>query len=446
MQILELATPRWAVDFLEPARYKAAYGGRGSGKSHFFGEYIIEAHAIDQNESTVCVRQVQKSLDQSVKKLLEKKIEKLNAGYYFDIQDARILSTRGSGLITFQGMQNHTADSIKSLEGYKRAWVEEAQTLSAYSLELLRPTIRIPDSELLFSWNPRFKTDPVDALFRGKKMPPNSIARQVNWRDNPWFPDVLRKEMEFDYANNPDKAEHIWEGAYGSSQGAILAKWVNEAERDGRINDDVEFDRNGSPIIITCDLGFRDTASWWYWQPVPGGNHVLKYDSDHGMDADDWIPRVRENLMSLGASSKDVKIWMPHDAKAKTFQSKHTSQEKFGKAFGVGNVMIVPQSRKSDQIEAARNVIKTCAFNRSMCDEGLDGLRAWEFLYNEDAGVFSREPNHNWASHPSDAFAYGAQVVQMPRKDMPAPKPKFWHEQTLQEIFDSTPTNRRTRL
>jgi phage terminase large subunit len=252
--------------------------------------------------------------------------------------------------------------------------------------------------------------------------------------------------MEFDYANNPDEAEHIWGGQYGSSQGAILAKWVNEAERDGRINDEVEYDRHGSPIIITCDLGFRDTASWWYWQPVPGGNHLLMYDSDHGMDADDWIPRVRENLLNLGASSKDLKIWMPHDAKAKTFQSKHTSQEKFGKAFGVGNVMIVPQSRKSDQIEAARNVIKTCAFNRTKCDEGLDGLRAWEFVYNEDAGIFSREPNHNWASHPSDAFAYGAQVVQMPRKDLPPPKPKFWHEQTLNEIFESTPTQRRTRL
>jgi phage terminase large subunit len=164
------------------------------------------------------------------------------------------------------------------------------------------------------------------------------------------------------------------------------------------------------------------------------------------MDADDWIPRVRENLLAMGALAGNVKVWMPHDARAKTFQSKHTSQEKFGKAFGMGNVMIVPQSRKSDQIEAARDVIKTCAFNAKECDAGLDGLRAWEFVYNENAGVFSREPNHNWASHPSDAFAYGAQVVKLPVKDAPPKPPKFWNEQTLQELWESTPKSRSTRI
>jgi phage terminase large subunit len=418
MQALEIATPRWAADYFEPARYKFAYGGRGSGKSHFFGEYIIEAHAIDQSESTVCVRQVQKSLDQSVKKLLEQKIEKLNAGYYFEVQDAKILSTNGTGIITFQGMQNHTADSVKSLEGYKRAWVEEAQTLSGYSLELLRPTIRIPDSELLFSWNPRYKTDPVDVFFRGKNKPQNAIGRMVNWRDNPWFPDVLRQEMEQDYRTDPDRAAHIWEGAYGSSQGAILARWVGKAERDKRIHNDVVYDPDGMPIEVSADLGFRDTASFWYWQRVPGGVNVLKYDGDNGLDADEWIPRIQDNIRQLGAKQVG-KIWLPHDSRAKTFQSRHTTMERFITAFGSSHVGLVPQSKKQDQISAAREVIDRCAFNAELCEAGLDGLRAWEFLYSEDNGVFSREPNHNWASHPSDAFAYGAQVMQdhKPKKE-----------------------------
>jgi len=192
---LQIATPRWAVPFLGPARYKGAYGGRGSGKSHFFAEFIVEDHVINPNNSTVCIREVQKTLDQSVKRLLEQKIEKLNAGYYFDVQDAKIKSKFGNGLISFQGMQNHTADSIKSLEGYQRAWVEEAQTLSQYSLDLLRPTIRLPDSEILFSWNPRYKTDPVDKFFR-KNPPADAVSVLVNWRENPWFPEVLRKEMD----------------------------------------------------------------------------------------------------------------------------------------------------------------------------------------------------------------------------------------------------------
>lgn len=411
MSVLEIKTPRWAVPLLKPARYKAAYGGRGSGKSHFFGEYIIEEHILNPNDSTVCVREIQKSLDQSVKRLLEGKIASMNAGDYFEVLDTKIRTKRGTGVITFQGMQNHTADSIKSLEGYKRAWVEEAQTLSQYSLDLLRPTIRIPGSELLFSWNPRFKTDPVDVFFR-KRPPPNAIIIAVNWNDNPWFPDELRTEMLDDFARDEDKADHIWNGAYGATQGAILARWVNQAIRDGRVNNDVEFDRDGAPIEVSADLGFRDTAAFWYWQRCPGGFRVLCYDKDTGLDADDWIPRIQDKIGELGAGRHFGRIWLPHDARAKTFQSKHTTMEKFITAFGANKCAIVPQSRKADQISAAREVLTRCEFHKERCEDGLDGLTAWEYEYNEDTGIFSREPLHNWASHPADAFCYGAQVMQ----------------------------------
>ena len=406
---LQISTPRWAVPLLGEARYKAIWGGRGSGKSHFFGEYIIENHIAKPNESTVCVREIQKSLGQSVKRLLEQKIETMNAGWYFDVQDAKIKSKQGDGIIIFQGMQNHTADSIKSLEGFDRAWVEEAQTFSSYSLELLRPTIRKEKSEILFSWNPRYKTDPVDSLFR-KNPPPNSVVIQANWYDNPWFPDVLRREMDYDSANDPDRADHVWNGSYGSSQGAILSRLVNTAQREGRINNDVVYDKFAHPIEVSADLGFRDTASFWYWQRVPGGFNVLKYDGDTGLDADEWIPRIQENLMALGG--KFGKIWLPHDARARTFQSRHTTMERFLDAFGANKIDVVPISKKQDQINAARLVIQRCSFNETLCEDGLDGLRAWEYVYDEVNNTFSREPNHNWASHPSDAFAYGCQVMQ----------------------------------
>ena len=412
------------MPLLQPARYKGAYGGRGSGKSHFFGEYVIEEHILHPDDSTVCVREIQKSLDQSVKRLLESKIEKLNAGWYFEVLDAKIRSKQGKGIITFQGMQNHTADSIKSLEGYKRAWVEEAQTLSQYSLDLLRPTIRTPGSEMLFSWNPRFKTDPVDVFFR-KNNPDNAIVISVNWNDNPWFPEELRREMIDDFERDPDKAEHIWNGAYGATQGAILARWVNQAIREGRATPDVEFDPNGAPIEVSCDLGFRDTASFWYWQRAVGGFRVLAYDGDTGLDADDWIPRIRNKIIEMGAARKLGKIWLPHDARAKTFQSKHTTIERFAQAFGVDKCAIVPQSKKLDQISAARAVIPRCEFNSELCEAGMDGLIAWEYAYNEDLGVFSREPLHNWASHPADAFAYGAQMMQELAQKEPEALPKF---------------------
>jgi len=182
--ILKINTPKWAIPLLENSRYKGAFGGRGSGKSHLFAEMLIKKHIINPSHRSVCVREYQKSLSQSVKRLLEIKIEQLGVGSYFEVQEAVIKSKRGDGLIIFQGMQNHTADSIKSLEGYDLAWVEEAQSLSQRSLDLLRPTIRKPNSELWFTWNPSQATDPVDLLLRGESTPPNAVVIEVNFKDN----------------------------------------------------------------------------------------------------------------------------------------------------------------------------------------------------------------------------------------------------------------------
>ena len=226
MTTLRIETPQWALPLLQPARYKGAFGGRGSGKSHTFAEMLIEAHIMDQSSRSVCVREIQKSLNQSVKRLLELKIEQMNAGAYFEVQESVIKSKRGDGLIIFQGMQNHTSDSIKSLEGYDRAWCEEAQSLSQRSLDLLRPTIRKPESELWFTWNPASKNDPVDALLRGPVPPPDSAVIEVNFDDNPWFPDVLRAEMEYDRARDPDKYAHVWRGAYlQNSSSRVFRNW-----------------------------------------------------------------------------------------------------------------------------------------------------------------------------------------------------------------------------
>lgn len=229
MTTLKIKTPRWFKPFLQPSRYKGAHGGRGSGKSHAFAEAMIEAHVIDQRRRSVCVREIQKSLSQSVKRLLELKIEQLGVQAYFEVQETQIKSVHGDGLIIFQGMQNHTSDSIKSLEGYDCAWVEEAQSLSQRSLDLLRPTIRKPDSELWFTWNPRNATDPIDALLRGESLPPGSIVKEVNFRDNPWFPDVLKAEMEYDRDRDPDKYKHVWLGSYlSNSEARVFSNWTVE--------------------------------------------------------------------------------------------------------------------------------------------------------------------------------------------------------------------------
>ncbi len=223
---LKIPTPAWLVKYLEPARYKGAWGGRSSGKSHAFAEMVIESHILDPNRRTVCVREVQKSLAQSVKALLEGKIEALGLGDYFEVQQSCIKSTKGTGIIIFQGMQNHTADSIKSLEGFDCAWIEESQSISQRSLDLLRPTIRKPNSEIWATWNPRFETDPIDVLLRGKVPPPNSIVSKVGFEDNPWMPDVMVDEMEYDKRRDSDKYAHIWLGEYQqNSEARVFKNW-----------------------------------------------------------------------------------------------------------------------------------------------------------------------------------------------------------------------------
>lgn len=219
--ILEIPTARVFLPLLGPNRYKGAHGGRGSGKSHFFAEKLIEKAIAQPPTRAVCIREIQKSLKESSKRLVEDKIEKFKVGHLFDVLEAEI-RTPGGGLIIFQGMQNHTADSIKSLEGYDVAWCEEAQSLSARSLRLLRPTIRKPESELWFSWNPESPEDPIDELLRGGNRIPGASVVEANWRDNPWFDDVLEQERLIDLERKPDEYGHTWEGEYLTISDAII--------------------------------------------------------------------------------------------------------------------------------------------------------------------------------------------------------------------------------
>jgi len=245
MTNLNIITAPIFKSLLEPARYKGAHGGRGSGKSHFFAELLIEEN-INNKLDSVCLREIQKSLEFSVKKLLEQTIQKLNAGAYFEVQDKRIL-TRNGGHIIFEGLQNHTADSIKSLEGFDRAWVEEAQSLSQRSLDILRPTIRKKDSEMWFSWNPKSEDDPVDVLLRGESPPPGAQVVRANYSDNPWLPDELKNELEYDRKRDFDKFQHIWMGEYQtSSESRVFKNWIVE-----------EFDRPEGTI-------YRMGADWGY--------------------------------------------------------------------------------------------------------------------------------------------------------------------------------------
>ncbi len=245
MSSLEIRTLEAFEPLLASARYRAAYGGRASGKSHFFAGLAIE-ESIRRKVDIVCVREIQKSLRLSVKKLLENTIAAMGLGHRFDVLETEIRSDLG-GTIIFQGMQSHTAESIKSLEDFDICWCEEAQTLSQFSLDILRPTLRKPGSELWFSWNPNLPTDPVDAFFRGEKAPPGSVVVRVSYRDNDWLSEESKKDLAYDRDRDPDKFAWVWMGEYQRhSQARVFRNWTVE-----------DFERPSGTV-------FRLGADWGY--------------------------------------------------------------------------------------------------------------------------------------------------------------------------------------
>lgn len=227
---LDIATPRVFVPLLAPGkRYRGGKGGRASGKSHFFAELLVESAIMRPGLRALCAREIQKSLKDSAKKLIEDKIEALGVGRRFEVLQTEI-RTPGGGLIMFAGLRDHTVDSIKSMEGVDIAWLEEAETISERSLQLLEPTIRKEGSEIWCSWNPRRRSAPVERLIPWAD---ESVAALVhaNYRDNPFLSETVRGLAARHLRDNPDTYPHVWLGAYedAGAKTVIPPLWVDAA-------------------------------------------------------------------------------------------------------------------------------------------------------------------------------------------------------------------------
>jgi phage terminase large subunit len=257
MSSLNIPVARVFVPLLNPSRYKGAYGGRGSAKSNFFADLAVD-RCIEKKTGIVCGRETQKSLKYSSKRLIESRISAHGVDHLFEIQDTVIKGRNGSEII-FTGLQSHTSDSIKSLEGFDVLWLEEAQNISQRSLDIVRPTFRKPGSEIWASWNPGHATDPIDALLRCDNPPPGSIVVRANYVDNPWFPEELLLEMEYDKKRDFDKYQHIWLGQYIShSKATVFNNWrIEEFERPAgtiyRLGADWGFSIDPS-VLVRCSI------------------------------------------------------------------------------------------------------------------------------------------------------------------------------------------------
>jgi phage terminase large subunit len=411
LSTLDIKTAAVFRPLLAPARYKGAYGGRGSGKSHFFGELLVEDCLIEPGMLAICLREVQKTLAQSSKRLIETKIRDLGVGSEFRVFTDKI-ETPGDGLIVFQGMQDHTAESIKSLEGFKRAWIEEAQTFSSRSLSLLRPTIRAPGSEIWASWNPRRKVDAIDEFLRAKK-PDSAAVVNANWRDNPFWSQELEDERKLDLALYPERYDHIWEGAYATAfEGAYFARQLTEARQQRRITKVAQDPL--LPIRAYVDIGgsgaTADAFVIWIVQFVGGAINVLDYYESVGQVLGfhvDW-------LRSHGWDK--AKIFLPHDGvNENNLTGKRYADHLRDAEFDVTVIPNQGRGAAAMRIEAVRRVFPKVWFNETTTEAGRDALGFYHERKDEQRNV-GLGPEHDWSSHGADAFGLMAISYEEPSR------------------------------
>lgn len=410
MRTLQIETAEVFAPLLEPSRYKGAHGGRGSGKSHFFGGLLIEDALAEPGNSggeglrSVCIREVQKDLAQSSKLLLESKLKEHGLSEADGFRVYRdLISTPGDGIIIFKGMNDYTADSIKSLEGFKRAWWEEAQTATGHSLNLLRPTLRAPGSQLWFGWNPRRKQDPVDVMLRGEELPTGAVVVRANWRDNPWFTAELEQERQDCLRQQPEQYDHIWEGGYVTViEGAYFAKSLNTARQEGRIG------RVAADPLMTVRLFFdiggtgakADAVAIWAAQFIGKEIRVVDYYEAVGQPLATHLNWMRER----GYVKGKCQVWLPHDGETND-KVYNVSYQSAIKAAGY-DVNVIPNQgagAAKQRIEAGRRYFPYIWFNESATQGGLDAL-GWYHEKKDEARGIGLGPEHDWASHGADAF------------------------------------------
>lgn len=294
MTELRLQIPAKMRPFMEPARYKGAKGGRGSAKSWSVARLLLGARALPEKTRILCAREAQKSIKDSVHKLLSDQIESLGLSSFYEIQQATIKGANGSEFL-FAGLQDHTADSVRSFEGCDICWIEEAHTVSQRSWEILIPTIRKPGSEIWATWNPEDPGDPVEDIYVANPMP-GTVCVEMNWRDNPWFPSVLDDERRKLERLNPDLYAHVWEGKYRTAAGLMFKRnWFKWYEREpARLNIYMSAD-----YAVTEDDGdYTEIAVWGM-------------DADGNLYALDWWSGQTSPDTWIEAAIRFVKLYKP---------------------------------------------------------------------------------------------------------------------------------------
>lgn len=383
----------------EPRRYKVLWGGRGAGRSWGVARALL-LMGTQRQIRVLCAREFQNSIAESVHMLLSQQIAAFNLGGFYEVQRDRILGQNGTSF-AFEGIKNN-ANRIKSYEGIDVCWVEEANKVTKASWNILIPTIRKPASEIWITFNPELEKDYTYQRFVLEPSE-DSLVVKMDWRDNPWFPAVLRAEMEDLKLRDFDAYLNVWEGhCVQQLEGAVYAQELRRLTENGQICR-VPWDKS-VPVDTFWDLGRSDRTCIWFVQRVGMEYRVLDYYESRGEDITHYLAECQSRRYVYGT------FWLPHDAKAKTLGTKRSIQETVHAAGW--RVRIVPRLSLADGMNAVRLVLPGCYFDEAKTADGLFRLR--HYAYKITNGVWSNEPKHDENSDGADAFRYFAVAMKGP--------------------------------
>lgn len=389
--------------FTGPARYRVAYGGRGSAKSWSFARMLL-IKALEGKHRILCARELQNSIKDSVHKLLTDQVYAMGLQNYYEVGESFIRSKTGSDFI-FKGLRSNTAE-IKSMENISIAWVEEAQAVSEKSWDLLIPTIRAPGSEIWIGFNPENESDPVYQRFVATP-PDNCKTVKINWNDNPWFPQELEAERLHLQRIDPERYDYVWEGGFNNSmKGAYYASHLNMLEKQNRITT-----VGHEPLLkvnTVWDLGMSDSTAIIFYQQHGNELRFIDYYENDGHGLKHYADVLEDKAETFGYRYE--RHIGPHDLAVRELGTGQSRIET-AKTMGI-NFTVAPNLPIIEGINAVRNLLPKCWFDRDKCKKLLDAMRRYRAEYDEDKNVYKNKPLHDWTSHACDAMRYGALTVR----------------------------------
>lgn len=391
----------------EPARYKVIYGGRGGAKSWGIARALLIKGA-EKPIRVLCAREFQSSIQDSVHKLLSDQIEALGLDSFYTVEKATIKGLNGT-TFGFEGIRNNVKE-LKSYEGADYCWVEEAANVSKSSWEVLIPTVRREGSEIWISFNPELDTDETYKRFV-LNPPPNAIVRKVNHSDNPWFPQVLKDEMELLRVRDEDAYLNIWEGnCRVTLEGAIYASELREATLERRITR-VPYDQR-VPVHTFWDLGFSDCTSIWFAQKVGFDYHIIDFYQDRLKLLPHYLKVLQDRSYVYGTD------YLPHDAEHGSLGSPAIAKQMKDMGRTVVTLERIPKVYLG--INATRTLFNRFWFDEEKCADGLQNLRHYSYKIDEH-GQWSKDPKHDENSHAADALRTLGESIGLPVKKQEGP-------------------------